>query len=87
MVKLNIAGRLEAPRVQEAETPAAPEIAPDGASAALGDGPAVAVAEAPATTIVATSGDPVSAVETNGHAAEPAPESEPRRAAGEPGDN
>ncbi|MBE2214707.1 MAG: chromosome segregation protein SMC [Opitutaceae bacterium] len=87
MVKLNIAGRLEAPRVQEAETPAAPGIAPEGASAALGDGPAVAVAEAPATTIVAASDDPVSAVETNGHAAEPAPESEPRRPAGEPGDN
>jgi chromosome segregation protein len=87
MVKLNIAGRLEAPRVQEPETLAAPTLAPDGAAAAPTEDTAVAVAEVDAAVLAQADPTPALAPETNGHGAEPEPADEPKLPPGEPGNN
>jgi len=89
MVKLNIAGRLEAPRTPAPETPSAPTLAPEGGSAAA-EGGAVALAEVAtetATEAVEAIDDEPDAATSNGHTAEPAPHHEPRLTAGEPGSN
>lgn len=94
LVKLNIAGRLEAPRIPEVETPAAPAVAGElqvgegGATQAEEGGVAVAEADPETPTSGSPGFEPHAAPtpETNGHSpAKPADESTVRP--DRPGDN